>query len=199
MGGSPFFEFFTVGIIFDPADHEIRQMTILVRNRIEKPIFNITGRRISSLKAIESVWISPSSSMIFSASSIEAWWRDVVETVSSSSFFVRRVSLLHFARPAVERSLLLHTIRIPPAEAANAAIWPLVIFSSTSFRKEVARSYFFSLNNFRRWISSLSLFTGVLIGDLRGDADGEGSDSPSSSMETILLKRSVCGVFLGEY
>lgn len=53
MGGVPFFEFFAVGIIFDPADHEIRQMTVLVRDRIEKPIFNIRGRRVSSLEALD--------------------------------------------------------------------------------------------------------------------------------------------------
>lgn len=112
---------------------------------------------------------------------------------------MRRVSRFQLARPAVERSFLLHTIWIPPADAANAAIWPLVIFSSTSFRNEVASSCFFSLNSFRRFVSSLSFFAGLLTGDLRGDADGEGSDSSSSLMEMNFLERSVCGVFLGEY
>lgn len=112
---------------------------------------------------------------------------------------MRRVSRLQFARPAVERSFLLHTIWIPPEDAANAVIWPLVVFSSTSFRKEAARPFFFSLKSFRRCISSLSFFTGLLIGDLRGDPDGEGSDSSSSLMEINLLERSLCGVFLGEY
>lgn len=112
---------------------------------------------------------------------------------------MRKVSLFQFARPAVERSFLLHTMWIPPEDAANAAIWPLVVFSSTSFRKEVARLCFFSLKIFLCWISSLSFFIGLLIGDFRGDADGEGSDSSSSLMGIILLERSVCGVFRGEY
>lgn len=38
-GNGPLFEFFAVGIIFNAADHEIGQMAVFVRDRVEKPIF----------------------------------------------------------------------------------------------------------------------------------------------------------------
>ena len=116
--------------------------------------------------------------------------------VVPSAFLERMASLFQFARPAVELSFLLQIIWMPPVEAASDDTWLFAIVSSSSLRKDTARSCFFSLKAFFCSIASLSFFAGVLKGLFRGELLGEISFSFSSSSEKRRLDR---GVFFGEY
>ena len=112
-----------------------------------------------------------------------------------SSLQVRRISRFQLARPAVELSFLLQTIRTPPVDAARVESPPFVTILSSSSRKAVARVCFLESNNFFSSIAFLSLFAGLLMRPFFTCSDGE---RPSSS-----LKEGTKGfrltVFCGEY
>ena len=108
----------------------------------------------------------------------------------------RMASRFQFARPAVDCSLLLQVMWIPPVDAARAATWPLPIVASSSSRKADARACFSVSNSLLRSRATLSFFEGDLVGLLRVEADGDGGDSSSSCRAN---RRFVLGGFLGEY
>lgn len=113
--------------------------------------------------------------MTFSASSMEAWCRYVVEIVPSEEDLERTPSRRQLARPAVEESFLDQMILMPPVEADRVETWLSAMVWSTSARKEVARECFCALKAFRLASAALSFLTGLLHGLLRGDSDGERS------------------------
>ena len=69
---------------------------------------------------------------------------------------------------------------------------------STSTRKVFANPCFLSLNAFRLSIADLSRLLGLLDGLLRGETDGEISESLSSRIVNC-FRRVVFGVFSGEW
>lgn len=130
-----------------------------------------------------------SSSITFSASSMAAWWRNVGPEGSEGFVdFERMVSRFQFARPAVVLSFLLQSILTPPVEAASSAIFPSVIFSSSSLRKDSVRS---CLVWEKVFLASLVRRSGFM-----GDFRGEKRTFPSTSVRGL---RVGLGVFRGEY
>ena len=62
----------TVRVVFDAGDHEVRQVAVLVRYDVYEAIFDMVSVYAKTLGGKRKS-VVPSSSMTFSAKSIEAW------------------------------------------------------------------------------------------------------------------------------
>jgi len=84
------------------------------------------------------------------------------------------VSRRQLARPAVEFRVLLQTMRTPPVVALREAIWPEVIVSSSSVRKDSARACLRTAKSFFAWTSAWVRFVGLdFFGEDVGDVLSE--------------------------
>lgn len=84
------------------------------------------------------------------------------------------VSRRQLARPAVELRVLLHISLTPPVEALREEIWPVVMVSSSSARKDSARACLREAKAFFACTSACVRFAGLdFFGDDVGDVLSE--------------------------
>ena len=137
-----------------------------------------------------------SSSITFSANSIEAWCLYAVVVIGSAEGEAGRVVVLvvsrrQFARPAVELRVLLQISWTPPVEALRAAIWPEVMAESSSRRKAEARACLRVAKSFLVWRSERERLVGLLLWGFLGEDVGD-------VLSDLLASSGRKGFFLGD-